>query len=43
MDSVFLKGIADAAKNTRETFKFITALRQEYDAEIFTLGCVYIL
>ena len=34
----FLQGIADAAKRTRETFKSITALRQEYDAEIFTLG-----
>ncbi len=34
----FLNGIADAAKRTRETFKSITALRQEYDTEIFTLG-----
>ena len=34
----FLHGIADAAKQTRETFKSITTLRQEYDTEIFTLG-----
>ncbi len=34
----FLEGIADAAKDTRETFKSITALRQEYDTAIFTLG-----